>query len=248
MNKQTLVFLGSKEIGSFCLDYLLQQSDSLGIDIVAVCGRKKEKLTGMKTVNELALEHSIPSIDSVNEIPTCDFILSVQHHEILKTHHIARAQQLAINLHMAPLPEYRGCNQFTFALLDERREFGTSLHVLDEGIDSGDLLAERRFSIPDHCWVDDLYNQTVEESKLLFEESIGNIFNGNYTLVSQDSLMAYRGCSFHYRKEIEGVKEIDESWPQRKKEKYIRATFKEGFEPPYYIKDNIKIYYTKTSI
>ncbi|MBK8684503.1 MAG: hypothetical protein IPN26_05660 [Bacteroidetes bacterium] len=72
-----------------------------------------------------------------------DFLISVQYHQILNERHIQKARTLAINLHMAPLPEYRGCNQFSFAILDQYPEFGTTLHVMDERIDHGDILFEK---------------------------------------------------------------------------------------------------------
>lgn len=245
MNKQTITFLGAKDIGAYCLHYLLSNSNALYIEVKAVVGRKNNVLDSERTVVDLAEEHNIPLLESVNDIPETDYIISVQHNEILKAKHIERAKQLAINLHMAPLPEYRGCNQFSFAIIDQAKEFGTTLHVLDTGIDSGDILFERRFEIKENAWVEELFLQTLEESKMLFEQNIGHIIRGEYIRKPQAALEAERGTSYHFRKEINTAKIIKEDWPLEKKKRHIRATFKEGFEPPYSIINGKKNYYTK---
>ncbi|MBX9448199.1 MAG: hypothetical protein KL787_00100 [Taibaiella sp.] len=111
-------------------------------------------------------------LSSLDEIPECDIIYSVQHHEILKTQHIRKARSLALNLHLAPLPEYRGCNQFSFAIMDEARSFGVSIHRIDERIDHGALLFEKRFSISPDIWVEDLYQKSVNAGIELFKETL----------------------------------------------------------------------------
>jgi methionyl-tRNA formyltransferase len=172
-------------------------------------------------------------LEGLDEIATIDFLISVQYHEILKAHHIDRARDIAINLHMAPLPEYRGCNQFSFAIIDGKEEFGTTLHKMETGIDNGAIIAEKRFPIRKGIRVNELYDETVEASKELFEEAIGIVFEGDYQLIPQESLEEERGCSLHYRKEMAQIKKIDLNWPEEKIWRYIRATNMPGFPPPY---------------
>ncbi len=248
MNKSTIVFLGAKEIGTYCLQYLLDNAGDLSIEILAVVGRKNKALDGEISVVDLAEQHNIELFSTVNDIPQADYIISVQHNEILKERHIAQANKLAVNLHMAPLPEYRGCNQFSFAIIDNAEEFGTTLHVLDTGIDSGDILFERRFPLAKDSWVEDLFQKTLAESKLLFSEHIGQLFSESYTRTPQKDLEASRGTSYHFRNEINEAKIIDENWSLEKKKRHIRATFKEGFEPPYSIIEGKKKYYSKDTI
>ena len=133
---------------------------------------------------------------------------------------------------MASLPEYRGCNQFSFAIIDKAETFGTTLHQLEVGIDSGAILAEKRFPIPKGCWVQDLYQLTLAASRQLFAENIAAILKGNYTPVPQNELIEERGTSYHFRHEINDVKQIDLNWSAEKIERHIRATYFPPFEPP----------------
>jgi methionyl-tRNA formyltransferase len=240
--KNKLVFLGSKPIGFFCLHHLLKNQDHYNIEVVAVLTNNTNRL-GKADLGVLASEYNIPVFDSLGELSAveCDFMLSVQYHQILKKRHLDVAQKMAINLHMAPLPEYRGCNQFTFAIIDGKKEFGTTLHIMNEGIDSGDILAEKRFPIPENCFVKDLYELTLEASCQMFEQKIGAILLEKINPISQEELMDVRTCSIHYRKEITEAKKIDLNWTQDKIWKHVRATSMPGFPPPYAEINGIKL-------
>ncbi len=154
---------------------------------------------------------------------------------------MAIAERQAINLHMAPLPEYRGCNQFTFALIDGKEEFGTTLHLMDEGIDSGDILAEKRFAIPPDCFVEELYERTLQASKELFVEQIGAVLSGARKPIPQADFLDQRTTSTHYRKEIAQAKKIDLNWDADKIWRHVRATSMPGFAPPYAEVNGIKL-------
>jgi methionyl-tRNA formyltransferase len=244
MGKQSIIFLGSKPIGYHCLDYLISQKETLALDIVGVLCHENQHFDAQFSLTQLAKQHQIPVLESLAEMPNVDFIYSVQYHQILKKEDIQKAGIIALNLHMAPLPEYRGCNQFSFALLDNKKEFGTTIHQLDPQIDHGDLLFEKRFPIPENCWIEQLYSLTYDASLLLFKESLKNIIYHNYTLTSQQSLVEERGSQLHYRKDIHEIKKIDLNWDQETIMRHIRATSMPGFEPPYTMIGDKKIYFS----
>ena len=245
MNKASLIFLGSKPIGYHCLEYLLREQESLQIHIAGILTNDNATFNAALSLRQLAKDHQIPVIASLDDMTEVDYLVSVQYHEILKPRHLQQAKKVAINLHMAPLPEYRGCNQFSYAILDEKKEFGTTLHVMDAGIDHGGILSERRFPIPPQCWVDELYNLTFEHSKNLFEEEIGAILKGAYTITPQENLVEARGCSLHFRCEIGDIKQIDLNWDAEKIQRHLRATYMPGFEPPYTMMGGQKLFFTK---
>jgi len=231
MNKKKIFFLGSKKIGLECLKILINNQNKLNYEIVGVLTNSNSE-----NIEEYSLINNLNTLKSLNEflkLPSVDIVISVQYHEILRSIHIQKAKELAINLHMAPLPEYRGCNQFSLAIIENRKIFGATIHKIDEGIDSGDILFESRFEIPKDCWVEDLYELTYQKSINLFLKSLPNLINMNFDLIPQESLYCKRGSSLHYRNEINDLKKIDLSWDKEKIEKHIRATSMKGFEPPF---------------
>ena len=240
---KTVFFLGSKNVGYECLKHLYNNQNNLDVKLIGVL----TNVSGEKVI-EYSRAKSIMVIDSLDEflkINSCDIALSVQYHKILKKQHIQKAKEIIINLHMAPLPEYRGCNQFSFAIINGDKEFGTTIHRLDEGIDSGDIMFEKRFPIPDDCWVEELYQITFDKSIELFKESLPQLISGHYELKPQKSFLEKRTTSLHYRKEIEKIKKVDLNWSKDRIERHIRATYMPGFEPPYTIINNQKVYFGK---
>lgn len=242
--KKKIIFLGSKPIGYQCFRHLISVAKEIDIEIAGLLTQARKEFSGDSDLVQLASEHNIAVIDSLDTMPECDVLYSVQYHEILKPVHIAKAAQIAVNLHMAPLPEYRGSNQFSYAIIEGKKEFGTTIHEIDSNIDHGSILFQKRFLIPEHCWIQDLYALTFDASLELFRTTIKAIVAGNYTATPQAALEEKHGTSLHYRKEISRLKEIDLSWDRDKIEKHIRATSMPGFEPPYCVMNGRKIYFT----
>ncbi len=242
-----MVFLGSKPIGFTCFSYLLEQCEQLNVIVSGLLTQQRDEFDGSYDLATLAAAHNVPVLKDISDIPACDILYSVQYHNILTAADIAKAGQIAVNLHMAPLPEYRGCNQFSWAIIDEKEEFGTTIHIMDPGIDSGDILFQKRFPIPDNCWVDQLYKLTYEASLRLFQQTLAHIVNGNYTPLPQALLVPKFGTSIHYRHEINRLKQLDPTWDKTKIDRHIRATSMPGFEPPYFLEDGKKMYISPRS-
>jgi len=53
-----------------------------------------------------------------------------------------------INIHPSLLPSYKGPNPIFWGLLDNNSEFGITLHLIDEGIDTGDIICQRAIRKP----------------------------------------------------------------------------------------------------
>lgn len=245
MLPKRIVFLGSKPIGYECLSFLIAQKNLLNIEIVAVLTHARKEFGNAHDLTELAIAHQIPVLHSLDDLPKCDIIYSVQYNKLLKQEHIEKASTIAVNLHMAPLPEYRGANQFSFAIIDEKSEFGTTIHQIDSRIDHGDIMFQKRFPIPENCWVDDLYKLTYEASIKLFRQTLKHVIDGSYSLLPQELLIPKYGTNLHYKKEMNDLKIIDLNWGEEKRLRYIRATSMPGFEPPYAIVNGDKVYFTK---
>ena len=235
---KSVIFIGGKEIGYFCLEHLLSNSNKLGIKIIGVLPSDKSISKSNFSFPNLCKEYGVKIFDKLDDLLNVDIIISVQFHLILQKRHIEKARQIAVNLHMAPLPEYRGCNQFSFAIIDKAQEFGTSLHKLDASIDGGDLLFEKRFEIQDNLFVSDLYKKTFKQSKILFVEKIQSIIDGTAIFIPQNKLPKERKRGFHLRKEMNQIKQISSEWTIEKQKRYFRATYFPPFSPPVMVSES----------
>ncbi len=237
-----VTYLGSKRIGWQCLEYLHAKGSDLGIELVQIGTNLSRDDEYKDQILKLSQETGISIFSEPDDLLLeTDLLISVQFHFILSARHLSQATR-AYNLHMAPLPEYRGCNQFSMAILDEAEFFGTTLHVMDPEIDHGDIVAEDRWGMENDIWVEQLYTQTEKRSLVLFQQNLEALVSDSLIPIPQASLIDERGTSLHYRTEIAGLKKLELDWPQEKILRHIRATYMPGFEPPYFEVEGTKIY------
>ena len=97
-----------------------------------------------------------------------DFFLSVLWPKIIRPAQLEEHHY--INLHPAPLPEYRGCNSYAHAIINGEDEYGVSLHYMDDGIDTGPLIHVRRFLILPDDTGRTLYDRAQLHAYDMFEE------------------------------------------------------------------------------
>lgn len=76
-----------------------------------------------------------------------DIILVWSYPMILPASVLAVPRLGSLNLHMGLLPEYRGAHAVPWAIMNGERETGVTLHYMDEGIDTGPMLARARVPI-----------------------------------------------------------------------------------------------------
>ena len=242
---KNIVFMGSKPIGYSCLEFLIAKHNELDINIVGVFTNYRKEFSGDNDLAKLAQQYNISlysTLDDILLLDDFDILISVQYNKILKRQHIIKAKEIAINLHMAPLPEYRGSNQFSFAIINGDQIFGTTIHKLDESTDGGAIIFEERFNIDPTVTVKELYDITFEKSIKLFTDNIFRIIKGDFVLIDQDSFQNNRRKSFHLRKEISEIKHIRLNWEEEKIDRYLRATSMPGFEPPFSIINGKRVY------
>jgi len=76
-----------------------------------------------------------------------DWLFSIANLRVLPDAVIARATKGAINFHDGPLPERAGLNTPNWAILEGAKEHGITWHLIEGGVDEGDILAQRRFAV-----------------------------------------------------------------------------------------------------
>lgn len=103
-----------------------------------------------------------------------------------------------INLHPSLLPYGRGKHGYYWAVV-EGTPFGVSIHLVDEGIDSGPILVQRRLPVEFTDTGESLYRKSADAVVQLFKESYDDIANFRLPPMQQASEEA----TFHWGHEIE---------------------------------------------
>ena len=91
---------------------------------------------------------------------------------------------------MAPLPKYRGAHPENWALINGENQMGYTVHYLDEGIDTGDIIAQDSVSILDE---DDILSLTFKLASVapkLLIKVLEDMQLGIINRVSQDESQA----------------------------------------------------------
>jgi len=157
-----VIFLGTRPVGYHCLEYLLSRQSELDFEVVEVVTNLAENAFLSADLGALAKGAGVSvAADFAPVGPSVDLLISVQHENVLTAAQLDRSSGQAVNLHMAPLPEYRGAGQFSFAILNGEKRFGTTLHAMETKVDAGPILAQQRFEIAPHWTVKDLYEHKI---------------------------------------------------------------------------------------
>lgn len=79
----------------------------------------------------------------------CDLFVSMSFNQIFKKELINLPRLQTINCHAGKLPFYRGRNILNWALINDEKEFGITVHYVDEGIDTGGIILQTCYPISD---------------------------------------------------------------------------------------------------
>ena len=93
-----------------------------------------------------------------------------------------------INCHAGKLPFYRGRNILNWVLINDEKEFGITVHYIDEGIDTGDIITQKTFPISDNDNYKSLLTVAFVECGNLLYQAIKLIQSGNANPVPQRSI------------------------------------------------------------
>ena len=93
-----------------------------------------------------------------------------------------------LNVHASLLPKYRGAAPVAHAILNGERETGITIMRIDEGMDTGDVLSQKRIPIPDGLTTGELESCLAEEGAALLLDTLGGYVQGTVRPVSQNPL------------------------------------------------------------
>ena len=118
----------------------------------------------------------------------CDLFVSMSYNQIFKNRITNLPPYKTINCHAGKLPFYRGRNILNWVLINDEKEFGITVHYIDEGIDTGDIITQKTFPISDNDNYKSLLTVAFVECGNLLYQAIKLIQSGNANPVPQRSI------------------------------------------------------------
>jgi methionyl-tRNA formyltransferase len=144
-----VVFMGkSKRSAVRALDWLVER----GVELPAVVAPEPEPdLHDSQRLDLAAQRHGLPLVTEAElyDAPpnAVDLVVSFLFWNLIREPLLSLGSIGCLNFHPAPLPDYRGVGGYNVAILEDLDRWGVSCHFVDERLDTGDVVAVRRFDI-----------------------------------------------------------------------------------------------------
>ena len=197
-----IIFMGTPEFAVESLKRLVEG----GYNVVAVVtqpdkpvGRHQDTLQPSQ-VKQYAVEHGLPVLQPV-KMKDPEFV------EQLRSYHAdlqvvvafrmlpevvwAMPQYGTFNVHAALLPQYRGAAPINWAVINGEKETGVTTFFLDHDIDTGRIIMQKRFPIPETANVEYVYDGLMHLGAELALETIDALIaaDGNIGSIPQSKLI-----------------------------------------------------------
>ncbi len=193
--------MGTPDTALPSLDALL----AAGHDVSLVCtqpdrpvGRRKEPQASPVKTFALARNLEViqpekvrgPEFQDVITRAAPDLLVVVAYGRILTRAVLDATRHGAINLHFSLLPALRGAAPVQWALARGERETGVTTFRINEGLDTGDVLAQRRVAIVPGEHAPALLDRLAVEGSRLLVETLAGLAAGSISPTPQDHAKA----------------------------------------------------------
>jgi len=136
----------------------------------------------------------VHAADSIRILKDCGVTLLFQNGAgIIRRSLIDFAEDGVLNVHHGYLPYIRGCHSIAWGLLENRMEWiGVSVHLIDEGIDTGPILKRKHLPVqPDGTYASLFCEATVLGGQLL-TEAVADLSEGDSKSIPHHGQGTYR--------------------------------------------------------
>jgi methionyl-tRNA formyltransferase len=103
---------------------------------------------------------------------------------------LAVARAGGINLHFSLLPRHRGPDPLVWTYLHDDRETGVTVHWIDAGADTGDIIAQQAMPLARGRAIRDLYMDLISPGKRLLATTLTALSRATATRIPQDDARA----------------------------------------------------------
>lgn len=231
-----IVFMGTPEFAVESLKSLVEG----GYNVVAVVtqpdkpvGRHQDTLQA-PPVKQYALEQGLPVLQPV-KMKDPEFVKQLRGFRadlqvvvafrMLPEVVWAMPRFGTFNVHAALLPQYRGAAPINWAVINGETQTGVTTFFLDHDIDTGRIIMQEPFAIPDDADVEYVYDGLMHLGAGIALKTIDKLIaaDGNIDSISQDELVAEQQELHHAPKIFKETCRISFCQPAKKVYDFIRG-------------------------
>ena len=191
-----IVFMGSPEFAIPSLEKLYHSEHTI---VAVVSNIDKRRGRGSDTaptpIKAKAIELGLPVIE-VEDLKSEEFesklralnadLFVVVAFRVLPKNVLQIPKIGSINLHASLLPKYRGAAPIHWAIINGEQETGCTIFFLDEKVDTGNILLQKRMKIGENETTGALYERLMIEGSIQLGKAVALIDSQNFDLIKQD--------------------------------------------------------------
>ena len=153
-------------------------SDFASFDVIS----KKSQILRHIKVNNINDEENLRVIKEINP----DLILVMGWSQLLKNDIIDIPRLGVIGSHPTELPKYRGRSPIPWSIIKNLKESALTFFYIQNGVDNGDILDQKKFSINENDNATIIYNKIIQIGKELLEKNLLLIEENKSKRIKQD--------------------------------------------------------------
>jgi methionyl-tRNA formyltransferase len=201
MKKKKIIVFGCQQIAVDSINFLAKQRD-VEIPLVVTYELPMDKTYGYKSVLEEARKKNLNAIkpDRINESLIKkieeikpDVIFSIYYRKIFPKELLNIPSLGCINIHPGLLPYYKGPVPTAWAIMNGEKHFGVTIHYMDYGVDTGDILVQNKYEIFGEETGYELYTRAMKLGAKMLEENFYKILNKEIKPYKQSGAGSYYG-------------------------------------------------------
>ena len=201
MTKPKIVFMGTPEFAVPSLEILIMHDYPIaGIVTQPDRPRGRGRIPAMPPVKVVAEKYHLPVsqpqrmkdrevIDHFRSLSP-DLIVVAAFGQILPRQILEIPKMGCINVHPSLLPKFRGAAPLNWTIISGEVETGVTIMLMDEGLDTGDILTREETVIDPEETFGELHDRLANMGAALLLKTVEMITSGTVTRTSQDDSLA----------------------------------------------------------
>ncbi len=243
---QTLFFWCCKQLGLCCLDYLLTYvaDHEIPISCVGVCISEDDNIHPI--ISKLAMKYHIPVFAQTPENVFADVGIVIGYPHKISPEVIQHFKHGIVNLHFAPLPYYRGSKTLPQAIIHGEKNYGVTLHYIDEHLDTGPIIDVRWKKLDETKTGLELIHEYEDLAFSLFQEYCPKLLVSPLLAIDQQEYIYNHHITpkFYTRQDFEKLYQLSLEWSFDKLYTHVRALTLGNNKHPFIQNGQRRIYLT----
>lgn len=189
---------GKNRIAVDALNFLLDNG-VLKSDILACVNKTDNGVHQWQPSFKLICEQNGIKICNISDLYKVENLVffSLEYDKIIKPSYFISNK--LYNIHFSKLPAYKGMYTSIMPILYNEEYSGVTLHKIDAGIDTGDIIDQTVFKMPDRASSYEVYRLYLQSGIELFKKNFNKIISGDFSMTIQN----INGASYYSKSSID---------------------------------------------